>query len=198
MSGKDRGDWCILRTAGPRTLPLVRSLQGAGVEAWTPVREVVRRLPRSQDRKTINAPLIPTFVFARARHLADLLGWMSDPRSPHPSFSIFRHIGRIPLIDDREMRSLRDADDEAKRRERERQAEIKSRRRYFPVGEPVRVTDGAFHGLTGTVLECDGKAALIAFKTLHITIASFLLESEVVEAPQPGRPGAAAQAASAS
>ncbi len=90
--------WCILRTAGSRTLPLARSLAEAGVNAWTPTAIADRRRGRSRVRVEAEAAILPTFVFAPANLVDALLDLESAPTSPHPSFSLFRHNGRVALV----------------------------------------------------------------------------------------------------
>lgn len=114
--------WCILRTSGGRTLKLADSLIEAGFEAWTPRRTFKRpkvgRCTLIDGRKPtieMEAPILPTFVFARASHLFNLEALASDPASPHPAFSIFRYsdfreANRIPLVSDSEVRGLQDAE----------------------------------------------------------------------------------------
>ncbi len=51
--------------------------------------------------------ILPTFVFAPAAHLDPLLGLAAQRVGPHPSFSVFHHGGRVPLISDRSIDGLR-------------------------------------------------------------------------------------------
>lgn len=183
--GAQPGDWCILRTSGQKTLALARSLDAAGFSVWTPIDIKNRRRPRCGKMVEYELPVMPTFVFARAQHIWDLFRCLGQPVNPHPSFSIFHHRNRVPLISEAEMASLRNADEKAKRIERERQSELKSKRRDFVQGQYVNVPDGPFQGLTGIVEECDGKFAMVAFKgSRPIKIASWLLEADGVEANQ--------------
>lgn len=166
-------DWCILRTSGPRTLRLSQSLNAAGIEAWTPMQVVSVRRPRSKERIEREAPIMPTFVFARADRLGDLMRILRLPVSAHPGFSIFRHAGRIPVIADRDIDSLRAAEDRSKR------IVLKKQRHVFSVGERVHVPEGSFTGLTGVVQGGDGKFALICFGgSLQVKIATFLLRTD--------------------
>jgi hypothetical protein len=107
--------WCILRTRGGQTLPLARSLRDAGLDVWSPAREIrktVRRGTHTEQRLEIAIPILPTFVFAREQDLASLDDLIqeaiADEYSPHPAFSIFRYNGRIPLIGDSEVVGLRE------------------------------------------------------------------------------------------
>ncbi|SEM54568.1 hypothetical protein SAMN05192583_0577 [Sphingomonas gellani] len=106
--------WCILRTSGGRTLALADFLIAAGLEAWTPRKTFKRDKPGRcrliDGRKPtveIAAAILPTFVFARARHLPALADMLADPASLHPPFSIFRHAGRIPEVGSAEVQGLR-------------------------------------------------------------------------------------------
>lgn len=125
MSGNmgTAGTWCILRTSGGRTVPLARSLAGAGFEVWTPVRTIRRpapgqgrRLVMGQRRKLIDVDLaiLPGFVFARADQLHDLVRAAGAELSPHPSFSVFHQAGRVPLVRDASITGLRAAEEDAR------------------------------------------------------------------------------------
>lgn len=111
--------WCILRTAGPRTLRLAETLGDAGIVAWTPRRKFRRPVPGAKPRldgvrpmQELDAPILPTFVFARAGDQAELETLERDQANPHvasahPPFSILRHRGAVPLIGDRQIAGLR-------------------------------------------------------------------------------------------
>lgn len=173
--------WCILRTGGSRTLPLARSLAAADIDAWTPVGVADRRRGRSRARVEVQAPILPTFVFASAEHVSDLIALETAWSSPHPDFSVFRHDGRVAIVTDAELDQLRTEEGRIalvqKRRERH----------VFAKGAKVAVPDGPFAGLTGVVEDGgNGKFTLVIFNEFPIQIASFLLKPEdVQDAPQP-------------
>ncbi|HEX8382437.1 MAG TPA: hypothetical protein VF592_03580 [Sphingomonas sp.] len=184
------GGWCILRTSGPRTLALARSLAAAGFEVWTPARTFRRVLQKGRkgERKVqVDAPILPTFVFARASHLSALAYAAAEPVSPHPPFSIFRHGGRIPLVNGSDVAGLRDEEgraaeawralldadtrEEAQRiriaalkTERARRKAQRAERRTFQPGDQVDIGEmPAFTGKIGTVIKGDGRSALVDF-----------------------------------
>lgn len=184
----DGDRWCILRTSGGRTLTLARSLVAAGIDAWTPMLVTKRRRPRSKATIELDAPILPTFVFARERHLPDLYRVLAAPRNPHPDFSIFRHAGRIPVISGAAMASLR-AEEEREASVRTREAErsrlsaLKARGVVPPVGSVVRVPQMAFTGMTGVVEGARGRAALVNFGGgLTMTIDAWLLAPDELRA----------------
>jgi len=174
-------DWCILRTSAGRTLQLVASLRGAGLDAWSPMVVKVTRKPRgSKGRVERECPLMPTFVFARAGCLPDLAAILALPMNPHPAFSIFRYYGRIPLVGDREIAPARAEE------ERSRKSVLKKTHRHaFPVGEKVRVTEGVAAGMSGVVESGDGSFALVAFGSFQMKIATFLLGTDDVQDGKP-------------
>lgn len=150
--------WCVLRTAAQRTLPLARWLGAAGFGAWTPIMQVKRRTRRgSKAVEKRDAPMMPTFVFAPADRLRDLLRLTTDPISTHPPFSVFRYIDRYPLISDGEMALLRKSEADADLAFR------KTEPNRFAAGANVQVPDGPLAGLSGVVEKPDGKFALVAF-----------------------------------
>lgn len=162
-------DWCILRTAPSSTLRLAQSLNASGFETWTPIETVERHARRSTKRVLIIAPLMPSFAFSRAARLADLIElsrspsltyqvWDSEQRRMvtrgHPYFSLFHSAGEIALIPDRLLNPLRLS---------EQRVKPKGSARTFRPGDLVRLTEGAFEGLTGTVQGIKGKNAIIGF-----------------------------------
>lgn len=179
--------WCILRTAGPRTLLLADSLAAAGLDVWTPAQVIKVRRPRSKITRERVSPIMPTFVFARAKHLGELQRLRNLPISPHPGFSIFSHAGTVPIIGDREIASLRalEAAEAAKRQaglDREQRKGLKKQRYVFPIGDRVHVQEGSFTGLTGIVQGGDGRFALICFGgALQVKIATFLLRGDACQ-----------------
>lgn len=186
---RDDTDWCILRTSGGRTLNLARSLAEAGFDVWTPQETLSRRVPRKKTVVDREVAILPTFVFARAVHIPELAAALALPVNPHPSFSIFRYMGDIPLLADREMKNLRAVEDAARLRE------LKKTRNVVPVGTTVTMTEGAFAGLSGVVKKSDGKFALVAFGgAFEVNIASFLIRTDGVQQASPSS-GTAALAA---
>ncbi|WP_271300653.1 transcription termination/antitermination protein NusG [Sphingomonas sp. CV7422] len=168
--------WCILRTSGGRTLPLAKSLASAGFDVWTPVQTLTKRRGRARERIAYDAPIMPTFVFARADQLPSLARIASQPFSSHPSFSIFRHLGRVPLISDGEVAEARRVE------ERGRRAALVGTRKSFVVGQQVRVSDGPGAGLSGEVIaNGDGKFVLVAFGTINMKIGAWLLGTDEVQ-----------------
>ena len=188
-SAKERG-WIILRTNGRRTLTLAQSLNDAGIEAWTPREIRKRRLPRGRKGfKETEEPIVPSFVFARAAHLPDLLRAIALPTSPHPQFSIFQHAGRAPVVADAGLQYLQSAESEA------RLARLKSSKHQIEIGARVCPTEGAFAGLDGIVEHVSGRSAQVCFNNcFRVTVATWLLVGEGVEAP-PARKSVAALAA---
>lgn len=175
--GMRAGDWCILRTSPGRTLSLAKSLAEVGLTVWTPEQTYNRRKPRSKATIEICAPILPTFVFARAALLPDLMQICALPMSPHPPFSIFRHVGGIPLIADCEIDKLRDVEEVGKR------ARLKRTHRYvFPTGQKVNVAAGSFIGLEGVVRGGDGQYAMVSFGgAVEFKIATFLLRIDGID-----------------
>lgn len=66
-------DWCILRCSGRHTMGLAESLAKDGFEVWTPIETVRIRVPRMNAKREVRLPIMPSYVFARARHLIDML-----------------------------------------------------------------------------------------------------------------------------
>lgn len=165
--------WCILQMRASRTIMVTESLALAGFEVWTPIVTIVKRQTKARARKKITAPAMPTYAFARAVHLADLLAEAKNPTSNHPDFKVYREYDRYPLISDRELDGLR---------MEERKQKPRKEAPVFGVGDPVRVTDGIAAGMSGIIERAKGKYALVCFPngSVPIEISTFALVSDVV------------------
>lgn len=179
------GNWCVLRTSARGTLGLLRTLSDAGFDVWTPVEVQHRRVPRSKERREVELPMMPTFVFARADRMHDLFNLSRRPGRDHVGFSVMRYHGTIPILADRDIQPLRVA---------EKRVAPKDRIKTFRRGERVRVPEGSFGGMSGIVEQSDGRFTLVCFGRYGVTIETFLLESDVQHTEQP-IVGTAAEAA---
>lgn len=159
-------DWCILRTAGKNTLELADSLKRDGYPVWAPTKVLPRRLPRTKVQIDYPVALMPTYVFAAARYLSDLLVLSDIPRKKQPDFSVFHYMRRIPLILDSELAGLRNE---------EARSIPKGKRKQLKIGDLVRIEDGAFAGMSGVVQYDAGKYAMVLFGGFAVKIATFLL-----------------------
>lgn len=169
-------DWCILRCAASRTLAVATSLSEAGIEAWTPMKVERRRLPRGRkSHREIEAPIMPTFVFVRYDRLVDLMIILGLPMSPHPAFSVFRHLGKVARVSNREIERLRTE---------EGRAQPKTKRPVFGVGEQVRVEEEVnFTGLSGVVEGTEGRYTFVCFGgAIQFKIATINLRTDEVQA----------------
>lgn len=186
------GDWVVLRCAGASTLRLSDSLAEAGFEVWTP-REELRRQIKGKVEWRIE-PMLPSFVFARAEKLADLLHLARYPAQTflvwdpvqrrmvsrgHPFFRVF-HIGEeIPLVPDREFVPLRVIESRRGRKPR-------GKPRQWQLGDRVRLTSGACEGLRGTITGLKGKVAIVAFPGFKqdAILSVFALLPDIDDRPQ--------------
>lgn len=170
--------WCILTTNNRRTLRLAQSLSDAGIEAWSPRAVRKRKISKMHmGFREVEEPIMPGFVFARARHVSELAAVIALPNSPHPMFRIFQHGGRAPVISDIQIGSLHDAENKSKRARR------KALRHSVAVGTMVQPTEGICAGLTGVVEEVKGKNAFVNFGGAHrFQIATWLLIDEESDA----------------
>jgi hypothetical protein len=157
--------WCILRTSGRHTMRLAETLAKDGFDVWTPIETKTVRVPRMNVRREIRLPIMPTYVFARATHLVDLLQLAAMPVKPrrgaglreaaHSSFTVLHAFGRIPLVADRHLSELRKL--EAKR------TPIKRAAYSFERDASARVSGGAFGGLVGVVIRSTPKSTVLRF-----------------------------------
>lgn len=155
--GSEEARWCILRCSSSKTLDLAASLTEDGFEAWTPAEVVVKGGSTGPEPDLVRRALMASWVFARAACLQDLLAlsrspslnyqvWDSDRRKMvtkgHPSFRLFRYVGEIKTIPDRQLTALRNL-------ERKRQPRPKVE--PLEPGVRVRLQEAGFEGLWATV-----------------------------------------------
>lgn len=173
-------DWCILRTSSRHTIPLSESLAEDGFEVWTPIETRQIRIPRKNVKREIRLPIMPSYVFAQAHHLIDLLQLADMPVKPrrtfgkpaHAGFSVMHAFGdQIPLVRDQHLTKLREL--EIKKTPK-RKAE-----RTFDAGIQVRVGEGggSFSGMTGTVRKSDKGYTLVCFNDRYTVKINTLLLS---------------------
>lgn len=205
MSGNRRRDeragidvadgWCILRTRPASTLTLARALNEHGLEAWTPMTTSMYRLPRKRERVERQAPIIPTFVFVRARHVPELAQSLLRPSSPYPAFSIFRYYGKTPKLSDGQIASLRAAEERAAAAFAKEKKKC-TRAPTFGIGQSVRVMQDAFAGMTGVVVGSRDKKGKVLAVNLGagwvVSIDAWLLDSADVDETHKPAMGAAA------
>ena len=157
-------DWIILRMAGSRTLAVAHSLAIAGFEVWTPTETQIKRVGRARDRSDLPVAIMPTYVFARATQLVDLIQITKQPVSPHPQFSVFSYHDRFPVVADAELATLKAMERRDMERRAAEAAEALSRSMRLTEGTGVRLDDGPFQGLVGQVVEASrGQFTLVAF-----------------------------------
>lgn len=173
-------DWCVLRTAGRTTLKLAETLAEDGFEVWTPAETKTLRIPRANVRRQITLPIMPSYLFARVKHLVDLLELAAMPVKPrrvrnqpsHADFSVMHYHDTIPLIAERHLEGLRTI--EAKRAPRKKSARL-------PAGVSVKVKTegGSFAGMEGKVERSDETYSLVCFSDrIRVKISTSLLQSD--------------------
>jgi transcription antitermination factor NusG len=169
--------WCILRTAGGSTLRLAESLRTSGIEAWTPTEVQMRRIPRSRSRRERTVAILPTFVFARARHILDLRALAKATVKAQPDFSVFVYKGGERAVADRDLEPLREVERKAARRTRK--VEKPGEADPYPVGTGVRLDTTAFAGMAGVVEKSDRKLTIVCFPN---SVASVTIPTSILHA----------------
>lgn len=152
-------------------MPLLRSLTRAGIEAWTPVEQSTKRVPRANVKRIVDRAVLPSYIFTKAEQMPDLLAIMNSPSKDHREFRLFKHNGGIPLIADSTLDALRMF---------ARKSTAKAIAPSLNIGDTIKLTDGSFAGLSGEI-ESVGKAfatvRLPGFNT-PIKVANFYLLPE--------------------
>lgn len=191
-------DWCILRTSGRNTMTLAASLAEDGYEVWTPIETRTIRIPRANVRREVRLPIMPSYVFAKAHQLVDLLELAAMPVKPrrgarrmqpaHVRFSVLHVFDRIPLVADQHFTELRRI--EAKR------TPLKKAEKAFPMGAKVKVDGGSFGGLRGVVERSDRTHTVVCFNDRYvIKIPTSLLNADDIKTQCPLEDEAAREAA---
>jgi hypothetical protein len=146
-------DWCILRTSGRSTIKLAETLAKDGFDVWTPIETRTICVPRMNAKREVTLPIMPSYVFARKKHLVDLLELAAMPVKPrrgqgmrdpaHVGFSVLHAFGGIPMVADKHLARLREL--EQRTAPKPRAAEP------LTLGIGVRIKGGAAQGMKGTV-----------------------------------------------
>lgn len=180
-------EWRILETAPNRTIALAEALKDAGMGAWTPTETVkgepaklkefeAPRRPRKVPEFVTRA-LLPSIVFAPAEHLAQLADMARSPAQTfqvydaevgrmvtkgHPYFRIFR--ADSPPVPDRELEFLR---------QRAARRKPRGKVQSFAVGDAIKMTEGAYGGLRGSVV------AVVSKSQIKIRVPGWIYEPVV-------------------
>ena len=182
----DLGAWCILRSASTDTLPLVKSLTNAGYNVWTPTERRTGRMPRTRTEYDKTFALMPSYAFADATAIDDLLKLAMVPNRKHPSFTIFQHDGGIPLIADTDLGGLREEEARCDA-VYDRHKKKTTKGPHFDEGAIVGANSGGFEGLSGVVVGEAGQFTLVSFDGYHkpIKISSLLLHEDMASDEMP-------------
>lgn len=188
-----RGDWIILRTAPNRTAALADELVRAGYSAWTPVLTVEK--VKDGKRVEVGVCLTPSFVFADNGAAMDLLRltrlpaqtyreWDSEQRRMVtrgiPLFRLFRHMGEIAAIPDRQLDALRE------RVARSIPKPLPPLVEPLEKAERVLLKDAGFEGLWATVETSDKKMTrvLVDGWILPVDLPTWTLRKPVDNVPE--------------
>ena len=190
-------NWLVLRCSGTKTIALAKALERAGYPAWTPV-EMVKRQPRplepwerntpARARKKpvkVTRPILSSFVFADARYRTELINLS---RSPQQQYQVWDREKRkmvwvgIPYFSLPDATStIPDVQLEPLRRAAGERPKAAKKKKSFKPGTPVRLTDGAYEGLRGTVVRTEGNLTIVDFGAAFFVpkIQTRLLTEEV-------------------
>lgn len=185
--------WAILRMAGASTLRVAQSLADAGFEAWTPAEEIQKAVRGKIEWAKV--PMLPTFVFADASRLVELASlarcpmtyqvWDTDRQrmvtKGTPFFRLFQVDGDIETIPGRELEPLRRIEGRRKRKPR-------GKPREWTIGDSVRLTEGAYEGLRGRIVEVKGKKVVVVIpgSSFSFEVSAFVPIPDVDEATDSG------------
>jgi transcription antitermination factor NusG len=141
--------WYACYTRARHEKQVHRLMEGRGMESFLPL---VPRVSQWKDRKKlIEWPLFPSYVFVRCAQ-GDLHEVVSLPGVT----TVVRTNGRPVAIEDSEMNNIRSF----ARALRGGNVEVE-RRPYYAEGAWVEVTEGAFAGVRGVVVERRGERRVV-------------------------------------
>lgn len=191
MADPETTSWCVVRTQSGQTLTLTKSLEEAGFAAWTPTATKMRRARRSHPAQEIVIPLMPGLIFVAWDKLGELIT-LSRSAMPYLHWDpelrrhVTRGIGHFRLLQigaqGEAMRYARVSDRElAGLRHAEARAQVAVKRKTLRKGTPVRLAEGAYEGLRGTVELVKGGYAHVRFATwpMPVQVALHLVVEEV-------------------
>jgi transcription antitermination factor NusG len=186
--GREIEGWFILRTQARHTVRLAESLAEDGFEVWTPIETRVERVGKSRRRVESRLPIMGTYVFAKARHLVDLLQLAAMPVKPrrgagllqpaHAGFSVMRWRDKIPMVADRQLRELRRLQAKLSPARKPSTA-TKKADEPLPVGMGVRLTRSGFQGLKGTIERSDRRYTIVSIsERFRVTLDTCLIDPD--------------------
>ncbi|WP_340109472.1 transcription termination/antitermination protein NusG [Pikeienuella sp. HZG-20] len=154
----DGSRWFIARVMGGQEFRVVDRLDQRGIFAFTPTRAVWRRWSRYQARKSLRVfPAAPGYVVFGQPAAFRLQRWVAvlDCDGVFDVLGV-EEAGAPVSVSARDVERIARLSTEAREVERFMRA-----RAEFGVGDTVRVSAGAFEGLTSAVLEIEGARARI-------------------------------------
>lgn len=181
----DLGAWFIIRTASADTLKVNDGLLAHGFEVWTPIEHRRGKMPRTRKIYDKRFALMPSYCFARVYQIDALLTFAAMPTRDFPSFSVFTFKGGVPLVADDQLTGLREEEARTQRVfHRAKRRDAKGIR--FDPGDPIKLTDGPFAGMSGVVEGTQGQYTLVEMqifgRAFPMKVASLLLLPDVATA----------------
>lgn len=140
-----RRRWYAARTRSRSEKAAYRVLESNGIESYLPLVEQQRRW--ADRKKWVEFPLFPGYLFVRS-HRDDLGSVLATPGV----VDVVRVEGRPAVVREDEIASVRALIEGVRRT-----GELPRASDYVVVGERVRVTEGPFAGLVGTLVEERGR-----------------------------------------
>lgn len=155
--------WLVLRCGTNATLKLVDALKSSGVDAWSPIRVVVRRAPRRLFKIKVEISTLPTFVFMPYSEMDKVL--LLRQRCALPSFSFMKLMGIIVTVHKDELEFM------------QKVSWNNVKAKPIPIGSSVRFRSGSFAGIEGRVTDGDDKDCTVQLKgsDMIVKVPPFLL-----------------------
>jgi transcription antitermination factor NusG len=178
--------WCILRSKSRDTMRLAKSLEEDGFEVWTPLETRSIRIPRTNAKRKVRQPIMPSYIFAKAHQLIDLIQLANAAekrrrgagcRLPaHADFRVMHCFGGIPTVTDAALKELRRL--EVIRSPKEPRISAGRPRADQPLSKGVVVRiegGGSFDGLEGKVESSDCAQTVVFIGARRLKLPTCIL-----------------------
>ena len=167
--------WYAYRTGYKREKRVLRRLTDRSIEAYLPLRLVVRRY--ASKTVTTEQPLFNGYVFARTT-AANYASILADP----DVFEVVQFRGEVGRVDDAEIAFLRTVLGD------EREGFDARVHEGYLAGDPVVITGGTLAGTRGYIVgEQENRSFVVELRTLGVGVAMVVNEALIAPDRSPAR-----------
>jgi len=155
-------NWYAIYTKPRSEKKVTERLSGSGIEAYCPLMKTLRQW--SDRKKKVQLPMFPGYVFVYISEIERILV-LQD----YGVLNFVFWLGKPAIIRDNEINAIREIAD--------RGEEINISSEAFEVGRLVKIPEGPFKGMTGTVDKLDKRKVIVLVEQLGCMV-SFRYKTE--------------------